>query len=98
MGGKYGASRFPRVLANSLGSIDQSRNRFLSTTTNESDVRPRLGEQEIQHVDIVVLAIGDVQTCRSDAAQIQQGMQLNRDFGPRRRHNPLQCFVQKVGR
>ena len=40
-----------------------------------------LGDQDVEHVDLVQLAIADVDERGDIAAQVEQGMQLHRGFG-----------------
>jgi hypothetical protein len=41
----------------------------------------RLRDENIEHIDIVQLAIGDVDECRDGTAQIEQCVQFHRGLG-----------------
>ncbi len=60
--------------------------------------RPGFEGQHIQHVDLVGLAVRDVNESRDVAAQIQQGMQLDRCLGGAERRPWKQRQAQVYGR
>lgn len=83
----------PLELGIALGSGEEEGLRLMDgeqpaevqISTIEQVIRSGLDDQLVQNVDLVGLAIGDVDEARDCTAQVEQGMQLDSGFGRTKR-------------
>ena len=83
----------PLELGIALGSGEEEGLRLMDgeqpaevqISTIEQVIRPGLDDQLVQNVDLVGLAIGDVDEARDCTAKVEQGMQLDSGFGRTKR-------------
>ena len=88
-----------------VGLLDHKQSLKIQVPAIEQVIGARLDVQQVQGVDLVRLAVADVDECGDGAAQIQQGVQFDRRFvrskgcpGINRQAQVYRCGVEGVNR